>query len=53
MNDVFEIADKFAVLFQGNLISVKEKHKTTIDEIASLIITGKDSTEAVHPMRKT
>ncbi len=48
MHDVFEIADKIVVLFQGNLIAVKEKHKTTIDEIASLIIAGKDNAETVR-----
>jgi ABC-type sugar transport system ATPase subunit len=41
MNDVFEISDKIVVLLQGKCVGVKEKHKTDIDEIAKLIITGR------------
>jgi ABC-type sugar transport system ATPase subunit len=40
MQDVFEIADRIVVIYQGQCVTVKEKEKTTIDEIASLIITG-------------
>jgi len=41
MQDVFEIADKIVVIYQGQCIAVKEKDKITIEEIANLIITGK------------
>jgi len=40
MQDVFEIADKIVVIYQGKCAAVKEKSKTTIEEIANLIITG-------------
>ena len=43
MQDVFEIADRIVVIYQGQCVTVKEKEKTTIDEIASLIITGQGS----------
>jgi len=40
MQDVFEIADRIVVIFHGQCVAVKEKNKTTIEEIANLIITG-------------
>ncbi len=40
MSDVFEICDNIVVFFQGQCVGNKEKEKTTIDEIAKLIITG-------------
>jgi ABC-type sugar transport system ATPase subunit len=43
MQDVFEIADKIVVIHQGRCVAVREKDKTTIEEIANLIITGKDT----------
>jgi simple sugar transport system ATP-binding protein len=41
MRDVLEIADKIVVIHQGQCVAVKDKDKTTIEEIANLIITGK------------
>ena len=41
MQDVFEIADKIVVIHQGQCVAVKDKNKTTIEEIANLIISGK------------
>ena len=43
MEDVFEIADRIVVIYQGQCVAVKEKNKTTIEEIANLIITGESS----------
>jgi ABC-type sugar transport system ATPase subunit len=43
MQDVFEIADRIVVFYQGNCVAVKEKNTTTIEEIANLIITGQMS----------
>ena len=43
MQDVFEIADRIVVIYQGQCVTVKEKDKATIEEIASLIITGHGS----------
>lgn len=40
MQDVFEIADKIVVIYQGKCAAVKEKNNTTVEEIANLIITG-------------
>jgi len=40
MQDIFELADRIVVIYQGQCVKVTEKEKTTIDEIASLIITG-------------
>jgi ABC-type sugar transport system ATPase subunit len=42
MQDVFEIADRIVVFFQGRCVALKEKNKTSIEEIAQLIITGTD-----------
>ncbi len=41
MSDVFEIADRIVVLFQGKCVGIMRKSDTNIDEIAKLIITGK------------
>ena len=43
MQDVFEIADKIAVIFQGQCITVKDKVETSVEEIANLIINGKSN----------
>lgn len=43
INEVYEIADSFMVLKTGELIGVKKKEKTNIDEILSMIISGKDN----------
>lgn len=43
MQDVFEIADRIVVIYQGKCVAVKEKEKTTIEEIANLIITGQST----------
>jgi ABC-type sugar transport system ATPase subunit len=43
MQDVFEIADKIVVIYQGTCVAVKEKINTTIEEIANLIITGQST----------
>lgn len=40
MSDVFEIADKIAIFYQGKCVEYKEKRQTNIDEVAKLIITG-------------
>jgi ABC-type sugar transport system ATPase subunit len=40
MQDVFDIADRIVVIYQGRCVAVKEKESTTIEEIASLIISG-------------
>ena len=40
MSEVFELADRIIVLFQGKCVSVAEKEKTDVEEIAKLIITG-------------
>ena len=40
MQDVFEIADRIVVIYQGSCVAVKEKNKTNIEEIANLIING-------------
>ena len=40
MQDVFEIADRIVVIYQGKCVAVKEKNMTTIEEIANLIIAG-------------
>lgn len=43
MQDVFEIADRIMVIYQGKCVAVKEKNKTTMEEIANLIITGQSA----------
>jgi len=43
MQDVFEIADRIVVIYQGKCVAVKEKNKTNIEEIAHLIINGEST----------
>jgi len=43
MQDIFEIADRIIVLNQGKCIAVKEKTNTSVEEIASLIIAGRNN----------
>jgi simple sugar transport system ATP-binding protein len=43
MQDVFEIADRIVVIYQGKCVAMKEKNVTSIDEIANLIIAGQIS----------
>lgn len=40
LRDVFAIADKIVVLYQGRCVAVKKRDATDIEEIARLIITG-------------
>jgi len=47
MQDVFEIADKIVVIHQGQCIAVKEKTNTTFEEIANLIINGKNDSKEI------
>ncbi len=48
MNDVFEVSDCIAVLYQGKCVGVREKNKTNIDDIARLIITGSSEESPVQ-----
>jgi ABC-type sugar transport system ATPase subunit len=41
INEVFELADRFLVLKTGRLVSSKRKDDTTIDQIVTMIISGK------------
>jgi len=38
---VYEIADRFMVLKTGKLVGVKQKEETDIDEIVTMIISGR------------
>ncbi len=40
INEIFDVADKIAVLKNGLLVGVKEKKNTTINEILKMIIVG-------------
>jgi D-xylose transport system ATP-binding protein len=42
INEVFEIADRFMVLKTGKLVGIKSKPETTIDQIITMIISGKN-----------
>jgi len=41
INEVYEIADRFMVLKTGKLVGVKLKEETDIDEIVTMIISGR------------
>lgn len=41
INEVFEIADRFLVLKTGRLVADKSKDETSIDQIVTMIISGK------------
>jgi D-xylose transport system ATP-binding protein len=41
INEVFDIADKFVVLKTGELVGVKRKEETRLDEILRMIIAGR------------
>ena len=41
INEVFEVADRFMVLKQGALVGVKAKAETSIDDIVSMILSGR------------
>ncbi len=41
INEVFEVADRFMVLKQGALVGVKPKAETSIDDIVSMILSGR------------
>lgn len=42
INEVYDIADRIMVLKTGYQVGIREKEKTTIDEIIHMIISGKD-----------
>jgi ABC-type sugar transport system ATPase subunit len=41
INEVFDIADKFVFLKTGELVGVKRKEETRLDEILRMIIAGR------------
>jgi ABC-type sugar transport system ATPase subunit len=41
INEVFEVADRFMVLKTGALVGIKPKEETSIDDIVSMIISGR------------
>ena len=54
INEVFNIADRFAILKTGKLVAVTKKEETTVDEIVSMIISGKvNDNLAVKNSKKT
>ena len=40
INEVFNLADRFMVLKTGNLVGIKRKEETSIDQIVTMIISG-------------
>jgi ABC-type sugar transport system ATPase subunit len=43
INEVFNLADRFMVLKTGNLVGIKRKEETSIDQIVTMIISGQDN----------
>ncbi len=41
INEVFEVADRFMILKTGELVGVVKKNKAKIDDIVTMIISGK------------
>jgi D-xylose transport system ATP-binding protein len=41
INEVYDIADRFMVLKTGSLVGIKRKEDTNIDDIVTMIISGK------------
>lgn len=46
INEVFDIADRFMVLKTGRLVGIKSKKDTSIDEIVTMIISGREKEPA-------
>ena len=42
INEVFDVADRFLVLKTGKLVGIKRKQETNIDQIVTMIISGKN-----------
>jgi len=45
IHDVFDLADRIAVMHTGNLVGVVDKASVTKDQVLAMIIMGKSSTE--------
>ncbi|OGO38136.1 MAG: hypothetical protein A2W35_03710 [Chloroflexi bacterium RBG_16_57_11] len=41
INEVFDVADRFLVLKTGGLVGIRRKDETSIDQIVTMIISGK------------
>jgi D-xylose transport system ATP-binding protein len=41
IHDVFDLADRIAVMLQGKLVGVVNKGDVTMDEVLAMIIIGK------------
>ena len=41
INEVFNVADRFMVMKTGILVGIKRKEETSIDDIVTIIISGK------------
>ena len=42
INEIYDIADRFMVLKNGRIVSVKKKDETCVDAIISMIVSGKE-----------
>jgi ABC-type sugar transport system ATPase subunit len=51
INEVFDVADTFAVLKTGELVGVRKKAETSLDEILRMIIAGKAAIGCVEDIR--
>ena len=45
IHDVFDLADRIAVMLQGRLVGIVNKHEVTKDEVLAMIIAGKKPEE--------
>jgi D-xylose transport system ATP-binding protein len=41
IHDVFDLADRIAVMLQGKLVGIVKKDEVTMDEVLAMIIIGK------------
>jgi len=49
INEVFDVADTFVVLKTGQLVGVRRKEETSLDEILRMIIAGRAALSAATP----
>jgi D-xylose transport system ATP-binding protein len=53
INEVFQVADRFMVLKTGALVGIKSKEETSIDDIVSMILSGRSRGTGTESVTQT
>ena len=48
IHDVFDLADRIAVMHTGKIVGIVNKDEVTKDQILAMIIMGKDSSQVTE-----